>query len=101
VVDSYCDPKEECIHNESDEMLALAISDSDALYWETDMTKLATPKCKKVKVDEESVTDSLSTVKTAISLIKTCYTRPMTAHPLQMRPWEPPRLPRSPLILKW
>jgi len=70
-VDAYWDPKEECICNKSDEMLNVAMADKDGLYWEADATEVIPAKRKKIKVDKESVTDSVSTVKTAISSVKT------------------------------
>ncbi len=74
--DTYCDLKEECVQNKSDEMLNVAMSDTDGLYWEIETAEIPNPKRKKIKVDEESVTDSLSTVKTAISSVKTRCTNP-------------------------
>jgi len=68
---TYWDPKEECMQNKSDEMLNQALSDTDGLYWEIETAKAIPTKCKKIKVDNESVTDSLSTMKTAISSIRT------------------------------
>jgi len=41
------------------------------LYWELEETEAMPTKRKKIKVDEESVTDLLLMVKTAISLVKT------------------------------
>ncbi len=69
--DAYWDPKEECVRNKSDEMLNQALSDTDGLYWEIETAKAIPTKHKKIKVDNESVTDSLSTVKTAIRSIRT------------------------------
>jgi len=69
--DAYWDPKEECIHNKSDEMLNVAMLDEDGLYWEAEVIKTFPAKRKKIKVDEESVMDSVSMVKTAISSVKT------------------------------
>jgi len=68
--DAYWDPKEECVRNKSDDMLNVAMADEDGLYWETEITENLPAKRKKIKVDDESVTDSVSTVKTAISSIK-------------------------------
>jgi len=67
----YWDPKEECVHNKNDKMLNVAMLDEDRLYWEVEANETMPPKWKKIKVDEESVTDSVSTVKTAISSVKT------------------------------
>jgi len=68
---AFWDPKEECVRNKSDEMLTVVLSDTDGLYWETDVQEQATPKRKKIKVNDESVSDSISTVKTAISSVRT------------------------------
>jgi len=72
--DTFWDPKEECVWNKSDKMLNLAILDADGLYWEVDTPDPNTPKCKKVKVDNKSVTDSMSTVQTAVSSLRTWQT---------------------------
>jgi len=69
--EAFWDPKEECVHNKSNEMLMAALSDADGLYWEADAQEQAPPKRKKIKVDDKSVTDSISTVKTAISSVRT------------------------------
>jgi len=52
-------------------MLVAALSDADSLYWEAEVQEQAPPKWKKIKVNNESVTDSISTVKMAISLVRT------------------------------
>jgi len=70
-MEAFWDLKEECVCNKSDEMLTATLSDADGLYWEADVQEQATPKRKKIKVDEESVSDSISTVKTAISSVRT------------------------------
>jgi len=67
--EAFWDPKEECIHNKSDKMLMAALSDADGLYWEAEVQEQAPPKRKKIKVDNKSVTDSISMVKTAISSV--------------------------------
>jgi len=72
--DAFWDPKEECVQNKSDEMLNVAMADEDGLYWETDLVEVLPAKRKKIKVNEESVTNSISTVKMAISSIKTSCT---------------------------
>jgi len=72
--DTYWDPKEECVCNKSDEMLNVAMSDEDGLYWEVEVIKTLPAKRKKIKVDDESITDSVSVVKMAISLVKTRHT---------------------------
>jgi len=68
--DAYWDPKEECVRNKSDDMLNVAMADEDGLYWEAEAVETLPAKQKKIKVDDESVTDSVSTVKTAISSIQ-------------------------------
>jgi len=70
----YWDPKEECVHNKSIEMLNIVMADEDGLYWEVEPTETILAKRKKIKVDKESVTDSVSMVKTAISSVKTRHT---------------------------
>jgi len=70
-VDAYLDPTEECVWNKSDEMLNLAISDSDTLYWESTWLNQWHPNKRKVM-------DSLSTVKMAISPIKMHKLKAMT-----------------------
>jgi len=69
-VDAYWDPKEECICNKSDDMLNVAMVDEEGLYWEMDLVEILLAKQKKIKVDDESVTNSVSMVKMAISSIK-------------------------------
>jgi len=51
-------------------MLNVAMADEDGLYWEAEAVETLPAKRKKIKVDDESVTDSVSTVKTAISSIQ-------------------------------
>jgi len=55
-------------------MLNVAMANEDGLYWEADLVEVLLAKRKKIKVDEESVTDSMSTVKMAISSIQTKQT---------------------------
>ncbi len=50
-------------------MLTAALSDADRLYWEAEVQE-APPKQKKIKVDDESVSDSILMVKTAISSVR-------------------------------
>jgi len=69
-MDAYWDPKEECMCNKSDEMLLAALSNLDALYWEVEVEQVILER-KKIKVDKESVSDSISTVKMVISSIPT------------------------------
>jgi len=52
-------------------MLAAALENDDALYWEVDTTKPLSPKCKQPQVEEESLDDSVSMVKMAMSVKKT------------------------------
>jgi len=61
--DAFWDPKEECIRNKSDEMLTVALSDTDGLYWEAEVQEPVTPKWKKIKVGNELVMDSILMVK--------------------------------------
>jgi len=72
--DTYWDPKEECIQNKSKKMLNQVISNNDRLYWEIDVVDPIPAKQKKIKVDDKFITDSVSTVKTAISSVQTCHT---------------------------
>jgi len=65
-VDAYWDPREECIKNASDRMIDLSTTDTDDLYWATE-TATPTPKRKQVQANDESLDDSTSTVKMAIS----------------------------------
>jgi len=51
-------------------MLNFAIFNFDALYRGVDAVKPVAPKCKKIRVDEESIMDSLFTVKTVVTSIK-------------------------------
>jgi len=51
-------------------MLAAALADDDDLYWEMDATKPPSPKRKCPQAEEESLDDSVSTVKTAMSTKK-------------------------------
>jgi len=69
--DTFGDQKEECIQNKSDKMLNLAILDADRLYWEVDTPNPNPPKCKKVKVNDKLVMDSVSTVQTSVSSVRT------------------------------
>jgi len=78
--DAYWDPNKECMQNKSDEMLNQALSDTDGFYWEIETAEAIPTKCKKIKVDNESVTDSLSTIKTAISSIRTRRTAMTSTH---------------------
>jgi len=55
-------------------MLNVAMVDEDGLYWEADAMEVILAKKKKINVDKESVTDSVSTMKMAISSVKTRQT---------------------------
>jgi len=69
--DAFWCPKDECVKNASDLMLAEVIKAEDALYWEMDDTKPPSPKRKRPQADEESLNDSVPTVNTAMSAKKT------------------------------
>jgi len=69
--EAFWDPKEECVCNKSDEMLMAALSNAYGLYWEVESQEQAPPKQKKIKVNNKSVTDSISMVKTTISSVQT------------------------------
>jgi len=45
------------------------LADADGLYWEVEVQE-APPKRKKIKVDDELVSNSILMVKTAISSIR-------------------------------
>jgi len=49
MVDAYWNPKKECMHSKSNNMLMEAISNNDNLYWETDIVKQAPPKHKQFR----------------------------------------------------
>ncbi len=69
--DAFWCPKDECVKNQSDLMLAAALAaDDDDLYWEADIMKPPSPKRKRPQAEEESLDDSISTVKTAMSVKK-------------------------------
>jgi len=65
-VNAYWDPHDKCVKNTSDKMLELANTKMDDLYWASQVV-VPSPKCKWTQVDEESLDDLVSTVKTAIS----------------------------------
>jgi len=69
--DAFWCPKDECVKNQSNMMLAAALETEDDLYWEADATKPPSPKRKRYQAEEESLDDSISTVKTAMSAKKT------------------------------
>jgi len=68
--DAFWCPNDECVKNHSDTMLAVALAEEDDLYWEMDNTKPPSPKRKWPQADKESMDDSISTVKTAMSVKK-------------------------------
>jgi len=72
-IDAYWDPVEECVKNTSDKMLGEAIADDDNLYWEAEKPAPAptSPKRKRVQVEEESLDDTVSTIKSGLSTKKT------------------------------
>jgi len=51
-------------------MLAVALENNDALYWEVDTPKPPSPKCKQPQAEEESLVDLVSTMKMAMSVKK-------------------------------
>ncbi len=71
-VDAYWDPVEECIKNTSDKMLTVALADDDDLYWaaEKPSPDPASPKRKRVQLEEESLDDTVSTIKSGLSTKK-------------------------------
>jgi len=62
-IDAYWDPHDECAKNASNRMLALANNDTNDLYWAVDVIA-PTPKWKQAQADDESLDNSVSTVKT-------------------------------------
>jgi len=52
-------------------MLAMALENNDVLYWEVDTSKPPSPKHKRPQAEEESLDDSVSTMKMAMSVKKT------------------------------
>jgi len=85
VVDAYLDATKECIKNTSNKMLSVAMDDKDDLYWEAKKlaewpaeqpTKQKTqnpssPKHKHVQIEEESMDDTVSMIKSGLSTKKT------------------------------
>jgi len=71
-VDAYWDPVEECVKNTSDKMLTVALADNDDLYWaaEKPPPDPASPKRKQVQLEEESLDDTVSTIKSGLSTKK-------------------------------
>jgi len=62
--DAYWDPKEECIKNQSNKMLAQLSTEDDDFYWIADIPA-PSPKSKCTQAEDESLDDSIFTVKTA------------------------------------
>jgi len=58
-------------------MLITALSNANSHYWEAEVQEPVAPNQKKIKVDDESVSDSILMVKMAISSIKTCQHNPL------------------------
>jgi len=71
-VDAYWDPMEECIKNTSNKMLMVAIAEDNDLYWaaEKPPPDPALPKRKRVQLDEESLDDTVLTIKSGLSTKK-------------------------------
>jgi len=80
-LDAYWDPVEECVKNTSDKMLGVAMADDDDLYWEAEKPAPdpASPKQKQVQVEEESLDDTVSTIKSGLSTKKTQRTLSKTS----------------------
>jgi len=69
--DAFWCPKDACVKNASDLMLAEALDAEDGLYWEEVATpKPPSPKRKRPQAEEESLNDSVPTVDTAMSAKK-------------------------------
>ena len=70
--DAYWDPAKECIKNTSDKMLTVAMTDDNDLYWaaEKPAPDLGLPKRKWVQLKEESLDDTVSTIKSGMSTNK-------------------------------
>jgi len=68
--DAYWCPKDECVKNQSDEMLAVTLADNNDLYWEMDVLKPPSPKRKRPQEEEELIDDTVSTINTAMSVKK-------------------------------
>jgi len=68
--DAFWCPKDECMKNLSNLMLAEALTAEDTLYWEMDATKPPSPKRKKPQAKEELLNDSVLMVQTTMSVKK-------------------------------
>jgi len=62
--------KNGCVKHQSNLMLAVALTDNDALYWEMDGTKQPSPKWKHPQAEEKSLDNSILTIKMAMSTKK-------------------------------
>ncbi len=71
-VDAYWDPAEECVKNTSNKMLTVVIADDDDLYWAAKKPPPdpASPKHKQVQLEEESLDNTVSTIKSGLSTKK-------------------------------
>jgi len=67
VEDTFWDPDKECVRNTSDHMLTSTLDSNDTLYWEVDKTPPTSPKRKWAQVDEETLDNSVLTIKMAPS----------------------------------
>jgi len=72
--DAYWDPAKECIKNTSNKMLTVAMADDDNLYRAAEKSPLdlALPKRKWVQLEEESLDNTISMIKSIMSTKKTC-----------------------------
>jgi len=75
----YWDPVKECVKNTSNKMISLALADANDLYWVVDNKPPlpASPKHKRVQLEEESLNNSVSTMKRALSAKKMNQIRKM------------------------
>jgi len=74
-VDAYWDPKDKCIKNTSNLMLAEALAEDNELYWVAEKPAQEEPaslKQKWVQLEEESLDNTVSTIKSGLSTKKTC-----------------------------
>jgi len=73
-VNAYWDPKDECVKNTSNLMLSEALAEDDDLYWAAEKPapeEPASPKRKQVQLEEESLDDTVSMIKSGLSTKKT------------------------------
>jgi len=85
VVDAYWDLIKECVKNTSNKMLLVAMDDEDNLYWaakkmaeqpaaqptEQQTQNPSSLKHKQVQIEEESIDDTVLTIKLELSTKKT------------------------------